>query len=50
MLEPERDECARLDLRMPVEQASMKNPDAAEVAKAEAALAQSRKRFAELRC
>ena len=43
-------ECARLDPRMPVEQASMNNPDPAEVSKAEVALKQSQKRFGELRC
>ena len=43
-------ECARLEVRMPVEEASMKNPDKAEVFKAETALGQSRKRFSELRC
>jgi hypothetical protein len=35
---------------MPVEQASMKNPDKDEVLKAETALGESRKRFGELRC
>lgn len=50
LLATDRDECARLDTRMPVEQAQMNNPDSAEVTKAEAALAQSRKRFRELRC
>ena len=50
LLAADRDECARLDTRMPVEQASMKNPDPAEVANAQAALKQSRKRFRELHC
>jgi hypothetical protein len=50
MMETDRDECARIDVRMPVEQEQMKNPDSEEVLKAEAALAQSRKRFAELGC
>jgi len=50
MLATDREECARLDKRMPVETASMKNPDKAEVLKAEAALGESRKRFSELRC
>lgn len=45
-----REECGRLDKRMPVEEASMNNPDRAEVLKAEAALEKSRKRFGELRC
>lgn len=46
----DRDECARIDVRMPVEEASMKNPDKLEVIKAELALAASRKRFSDLRC
>lgn len=50
MMETDRDECARIDVRMPVEQEQMKNPDSEEVRKAEAALAQSRKRFTELGC
>jgi hypothetical protein len=50
LLATDRDECARLDVRMPVEEASMKNPDPAEVLKVQAALEQSRKRFSDLRC
>ena len=50
LLASDRDECARLDTRMPVEEESMKNPDKAEVLKAEEALGTSRKRFAELKC
>jgi len=50
LLETDRDECARIDTRMPVEEASMNNPDKAEVLKAEAALAGSKKRFSELGC
>jgi len=50
LLPTDRAECARLDTRMPVEQASMKNPDPAEVIKAEASLKNSQKRFAELHC
>jgi hypothetical protein len=46
----DRDECARLDVRMPVEMASLKNPDREEVAKVEAALGESRKRFSALGC
>ena len=46
----DRAECARIDTRMPVEQASMDNPDPEEVAKAKAALQTSRKRFAKLGC
>lgn len=46
----DRAECARLDKRMPVEQAGMNNPDKDEAAQFEAALAKSRKRFGELRC
>lgn len=50
MLPEDRAECARLDTRMPVEEARMNNPDKEEVSKAEAALAESRKRFNDLRC
>jgi hypothetical protein len=50
LLATDRDECARIDVRMPVEEASMNNPDKAEVEKAEAALAASKKRFGELGC
>jgi hypothetical protein len=50
LLAADRDECERLDVRMPVEQASMKNPDPAEVTQAEAALKRSHKRFGELHC
>jgi hypothetical protein len=50
LLAQDRAECARLDTRMPVETASLTNPDPAEVQKAEVALRESRKRFGELRC
>jgi hypothetical protein len=50
LMREDRDECARIDVRMPVEEASLKNPDPAEVLKAETALRESRKRFSELRC
>jgi hypothetical protein len=50
MMETDRDECARLDARIPVEQARMNTPDSPEVIKAEAALVETKKRFAELRC
>lgn len=50
MLETDRDECARLDTRIPVEQARMKAPDSVEVKKAEAGLAEATKRYTELRC
>jgi hypothetical protein len=50
LLPHDRAECARLDTRMPVEQASMNNPDPAEVVKAEVSLENSRKRFGELHC
>jgi hypothetical protein len=50
LMPEDRAECAMLDKRMPVEQASMNNPDPTEVSKAEAALRQSGKRFSELRC
>lgn len=50
LLQEDRAECGRLDTRIPVEEASLNNPDKDEVAKAEAALGESRKRFRELRC
>jgi hypothetical protein len=50
LMPADRDECARLDKRMPVEEASLTNPDPKEVAKAQQALDKSRKRFGELRC
>jgi len=50
MLATDRDECARLDTRIPVEQARMKAPDSVEVKKAEAGLAEATKRYSELRC
>jgi hypothetical protein len=50
LLQEDRAECARLDTRMPVEEASIINPDKQEVLRAEAALGESRKRFRELRC
>ena len=50
MLASDRAECARLDTRMPVEAASLDNPDPAEVSRAAAALEHSRKRFGALGC
>jgi len=50
LLPQDRAECARIDTRMPVEQASMKNADPEEVSKAKAALELSRKRFSQLGC
>ena len=43
-------ECERIDKRIPVEQASLTNPDPAEVAQAQAALRESSRRSGELRC
>jgi hypothetical protein len=50
LLDTDRQECARLDTRMPVEKARMNNPDPDEVAQATAALEGAKKRFRELRC
>lgn len=50
LLQTDREECERLDKRMPVEEARMKSPDQEEVRLAEDALVQSRKRFKQLRC
>lgn len=50
LLQTDREECERIDTRIPVEQSRLKNPDRHEVLEAEAALAQSRKRARQLRC
>lgn len=50
LMPEDRAECTRLETRMPVEQASMINPDKEEVLKAETALGKSRKQFSALRC
>ena len=50
LLAADREECARLDTRMPVEAASLANPDPEEVSNAATALQQSRRRFRDLRC
>jgi hypothetical protein len=50
MLRTDREECERLDTRLPVEEARMKSPDRQEVLNASGALSASKKRFVELRC
>jgi hypothetical protein len=50
LMPTDREECERLDKRMPVEQGSLTNPDPEEASKAQEALGKSRKRFGELRC
>jgi hypothetical protein len=50
LLPSDGDECARLDKRMPLEQARMSSPDAGEVSEAQAALAGAKKRSRELHC
>lgn len=50
LLRSDRDECARLDTRIPLEQARMKSPMEEEVRSAEGALSASKKRFQQLRC
>jgi hypothetical protein len=50
MLAEDRQECARLEKRIPVERARMDHPDEEVIDDAQAALVQSRKRFAEMRC
>lgn len=50
LLQTDREECARLDTRIPVEQARLNNPDKEEVESAQAALSASKKRFSQLRC
>lgn len=48
--ETDRDECARLDKRIPVDQERLKSLREEEVDDAQAALGESRKRFRQLRC
>lgn len=50
LLVSDRDECARLDTRLPVEKARIHNPDPDQVQDAQDALAGGRKRYRELRC
>ncbi|MDF2464147.1 MAG: hypothetical protein K0Q43_2382 [Ramlibacter sp.] len=50
LLQTDREECERLDSRIPLEQARMKSPDRQEILNAGGALSASKKRFAELRC
>ncbi len=50
LLQTDRDECERLDSRIPVEEARMKSPDPQEMLDAGGALTASKKRFRELRC
>jgi hypothetical protein len=50
LLQTDREECERLDSRIPLEEARMKSPDRDEVQSAGGALSSSRKRFRELRC
>lgn len=50
LLQTDREECERLDSRIPLEQARMKSPDALEVRNAGDSLDASKKRFAKLRC
>jgi hypothetical protein len=48
--ESDRDECARLDKRIPVERERLKSPREDEVDDAQAAIDESRKRFRQLHC
>ena len=48
--ESDRDECARLDKRIPVEQERLKKPQEDEVDDAQAALGEIKKRSAKLHC
>jgi hypothetical protein len=50
MSESDRDECARLDKRIPVERARLTGPAEEDIDDAQRALAESRKRFTQLRC
>lgn len=48
--ESDRDECARLDKRIPFERERLKSPHEDEVDDAQAAIGESRKRFKQLHC
>ena len=50
LTDTDRDECARLDKRMPVERARLKGPDEADIDDAQSTLIDSQKRFKQLRC
>jgi hypothetical protein len=50
MPESDREECERLDTRIPVEQARTTMPEPAEASAGQAALRAARRRFARLRC
>jgi hypothetical protein len=50
LLPADGQECARLDTRMPLEEARLKSSDEGEVAAAQAALAGAKKRSRELHC
>ena len=50
LMEADRAECARLDTRIPVEEARLGSADPAEVSQAETALMDSRKRLRQMRC
>ena|SRR5438105_12287936 len=50
LLPADGEECARLDKRMPVEEARLTSPVETEVQEAAAAVAQTKKRSRELRC
>ena len=50
LLETDRDECARLDTRIPFERERMKSPDPDEVDKAQVGYSDSKKRFKALHC
>lgn len=50
LMQTDRAECARLDTRIPVEEARLRSTDKEEVSQAETALSYSRKRFGQMRC
>ena len=50
LMPTDRDECSRLDKRIPVEEASLTSPDPEEAAGAQEALGKSRQRFGALHC
>jgi hypothetical protein len=48
--ETDRDECSRLDTRIPFEKERLKSPRPEEVEQAQKGLAESQRRFSQLRC
>jgi hypothetical protein len=50
LAETDRDECARLDKRIPLERERLKGPEETDIDDAQSALIESQKRFKQLHC